>query len=224
MHASAIRRFAADLSGGDPAVLAAADAALAQPPRTKEVVGFYLDGRETDEENVLRCVVSALMAHGHTTASEDKYQHEIFDQWSEQVTLPGEVIALLPEILDPATDMEEEQLDDWDAYVERRRAETRAGYVAAVRALEGAFEAAGTPLMMMDLAGGDTLVFLAPPPDVAQRWNGVRLATTYQGHPMGLRTPDWDAFWGCLDYATGLTEGDAPEGATLAVEWRAPST
>ncbi|MEM1117352.1 MAG: hypothetical protein AAF845_11600 [Bacteroidota bacterium] len=222
MNPSALRQFAADLSDHDPAVLAAADAALAETPRTTEAVGFYVDGRETDEENVFRCVASALMTHGHTTAAEDKYQHEIFEPWSELVTLPDELVAAFPEIL--GEDDPPEDDGDWEAYAERRQAETRAAYVPAVRALEAVFADAGTPLMTLELAGGDTLVFLALPEAVAQRWSGVHLATTYRGHPMGLRPPDWDTFWHHLGYATGLVDGDPPEEATPPVAWRSPAS
>ncbi|MEM0962910.1 MAG: hypothetical protein AAGK21_10295, partial [Bacteroidota bacterium] len=192
MNRSAIRRFAADLSGGDPEVLAITDAALVETPRTTETVGFYLSGRETDDENVLRCVTSALMTHGYTTAAEDKYQHEIFEQWAEFVTLPDALVAAFPEILGEEDPWDE---DDWESYQERRQQDVREAYVPVVRALESAFAEAGTPLMTMELAGGDTLVFLAPSAEVASRWSGVQLATTHQGKPMGLRAPDWDTFW-----------------------------
>ncbi|MEM9998282.1 MAG: hypothetical protein AAF809_11325 [Bacteroidota bacterium] len=218
LPAAALLHAAADLSRGNDALLRAVEAALASPPRTTEEVGFYITQYNTDAENVFRFFVSQLMQGGYTMAAEDKYQHEIFEQWEEQIALPEALKRLLPEVFSEGDGWFDE--DNYEDYLEDRRAEVHAGYVEAVRAIEAAFAETGSPLVTLEIAGGDTLVFMAVPPAVAERWAGVVLARTHDGKPLGVRPPDWDTFWHHLGYATGFTDGPPPPGSTLPVVWR----
>jgi hypothetical protein len=203
---TALLRIAHDLSRGDQTLIAAMEAAIANPPSTTETVGYYLSGRETVFENCFRKLASLLSDTPHASSAEDKYIFEIFDQWAERLEALPEAFTKAFWFLDAGSDpgMSEDESQ------EKARKSLRADYVAGVRALEKAFADAGEPLLCVDTGGGDTILFLNATPEAAERWRNVKVGETYEGVPLGIRSPMWDAFWFHVDYASRLELGDPP--------------
>jgi hypothetical protein len=211
-QASALIDFATDFSRGNADIVASVKAAIASPPRTTEEVGYYLSGKENDFENCFRRAVALL--EPYTMSAEDKYVYEIFSLWVGEDCLlkvaPPELVAAFPEFLSSSEEEAEEAPPDSARAAERAAARIRSGYAAGVRALESAFDAAGFPLLSLDLGGGDTLVFVNVERRIADRWRGKVLGHTHEGTELGVRSPMWQAFWHHLDYALGSDLGPPP--------------
>jgi len=207
-QATALKQLAADFSRGDDAIVDRVAAAIRNPPRTTEAVGYYVSACNNDFENCFRHLVSLL--EPYATSAEDKYVYEIFPQWIGADRLlkqaPAELAEAFPEFLAPkASNCSTPARDDVTARLRRH-------YVAGVRALEVAFDATGFPLLSLDTGEGDTLVFINVERSIADRWRGTVLGHTHEGGELGVRAPMWGAFWSHVAYAFGLELGEPPPG------------
>jgi hypothetical protein len=203
-QAERIVQLARDVSGGDEELVGRVRLAMVTPPRTTEEVGWYLDGRENDFENCFRYTVSQL--EEYTTSAEDKYVYEIFEDWFGEgrpvPAPPPELVSLLPELFGAPT--EDDEPPDSARAAEQAASRIKAGFDAACRAVERAFEDAGLRLLNLDTGGGDTLVFVHLPPAVADRWRDTVFGHTYESKELGVRSPMWRAFRYHLSYALGV--------------------
>lgn len=202
LQQNALLRLARDLSRGDAKLIRAMKAAIANPPTTTEDVGFYVSGNENAFENCFRKLCGLLEDREHVIGVEDKYCFDIFEQWveAEQLDhLPASLFKAIP-------------LDDTfgDPSPENRAAKLREYFPMAARDLDEAFAARGTPLLSLDTAGGDTLLFVTPDPDAAERWRDVELGQTHDGHVLGVRSPMWHKFWKYIAYSSGIKLGRPP--------------
>jgi len=189
-------------------VIAQMKAALENPPRTTEEVGYYVSGSNNPFENCFRKLASLLSKSPYAMTVEDKYVYELFEQW----TAPGrlkKLPAAFREMLPEWFGVEPEAEDD-DQAAEARE-QLRKGYVKGVQAVEKAFVDLGTPLLSFDTGGGDTMVFIQATPKVAQRWQDTKVGETHDGVPLAVRSPMWDVLWANIDYAADLELGDPPK-------------
>jgi hypothetical protein len=198
LQKEALLRMARDLSRGDPLIIAAVQAAIENPPRTTEEVGFYVSGDESDFENCFRKLCGLLDDSPWGSSAEDKYVREIFAEWVG----PGRLAALPEEV--------ERAFPDPGDEVDAGRAKRHFG--AATRAVENAFHRAGAPLLSLDTGGGDTLIFVNVEPTVADRWRDVELGKTYDGDTLAVRSPMWSEFWEHLSSFSDDDLGELPEG------------
>ncbi|MEZ4317246.1 MAG: hypothetical protein R3F61_07070 [Myxococcota bacterium] len=210
MTAELLPDLARDL-GGDAALVASVRAMLDAPPASLEEVGFYGWERFPPDMRCFLALVSRLEQAGLILAQEDKYVTELLDTFAERVALPGRMRSWFPKRL------------GWDGdYAAiglgrstHRRAEDRilATWWDAVAELEEAFEAAGTPLRLLQFHIGDTLPFVATTPEAAARWTDVAVAHDASGRPLGVTRPDWARFFHHLAYSMGLDAELPPRGA-----------
>lgn len=198
----ALLRLAHDLSDSDQKVIRAMRAAIADPPRTTEEVGFYVSGNENDFENCFRKLCSLLEDHEHATGVEDKYCFDIFEQWVEAGQL-----AELPAALRKAIPLDE---TFGDTGPEEFGGNLRKHFPTAAHELEAAFAGRGTPLISLDTSGGDTLLFITPGAEAAERWRDVELGQTHDGGTLAVRSPMWHKFWRYIGYSSGLKLGKPP--------------
>jgi hypothetical protein len=209
-QAAALIEMASDFSHGDAEVARRLRSALDKPPRTTREVGYYVSGKENDFEKCYRHLVSHLQPY--TSSAEDKYVHEIFDQWFGEDRIlreaPPELVRVFPEFL--ASHVAADEPPDSAGMVALVTARVQEHYVAGMRAVERAFADAGRPLLSLDTGGGDTLVFANVEPRIADRWRSRVLGRTYQGVELAVRPPMWDAFWHHVGYSLGLELGEPP--------------
>ncbi len=143
-----------------------------------------------------------LDSRGRILSFEDAYCPEVFEQFAKAVVLPDVFTRTLG------------QLEKTSA------AAVAGGYVEAVRALEEAFEQAGTPLRTLWTGGGDTVHFIATTPAVAQTWTGRAVVHQEDGAPLGSCMPARDTFFEHLGHALGWPrELEVPQGFSARV-WR----
>jgi len=202
LQQKALLRLAHDLSRGDAKVIRAMKAAIANPPSTTEEVGFYVSGNENEFENCFRKLCGLLEDREHVIGVEDKYCFDIFEQWTEAgqlERLPNSLFKAIP-------------LDDTfgDSSPENRAEKLRQYFPNAAREIDQAFAARETPLLSLDTAGGDTLLFVTPEPDTAERWRDVELGETHDGESLSVRSPMWHKFWKFIAYSSGLKLGKPP--------------
>ena len=204
----ALLALATDLSRGDAGLIAKVKAALANPPRTTEEVGYYVTEDNSDFENCFRKTVSLLSDTPHAMSVEDKYVFDIVDQW----TAPGRLAELPAELRDmfPGCLGDEPEAED-EAATDAFRQKLTASYVAGVTAVEKAFEASGAPLLSFDTGSSDTMVFIQATPEVADRWRDVKLGESRDGEPLAVRSPMWDVLWAHISYAADLDLENPPE-------------
>lgn len=204
----ALLAVASDLSRGDAGVIAKVEAALANPPRTTEEVGYYVTEKNTPFENCFRKLVSLLAETPYAMSVEDKYVYEILALW----TAPGRLDQLPAAFRDMFPDWfgVEPEAEDEDAAEETRQKLT-ANFVAGVSAVEKAFEATGEPLLSFDTGSSDTMVFIQATPEAADRWRNVKLGESHDGEPLAVRSPMWNVLWGNISYSADLDLGDPPD-------------
>jgi hypothetical protein len=198
-QASALAAVAAELSRGDKRVIAKMKAALADPPRTTEEVGFYVSGDENAFENCFRKLASLLVGKPYAMSAEDKYIHELFEHWTGRGRLKA-----LPEAF-------HSMLPGSGAEPAAARARLRKGFVTGVQAVEQAFEDLGAPLLSVDTGGGDTMLMVLATPETAARWRDVKLGETHDGIDLAVRSPMWDVLWAYLEYSSGVDLGRPPK-------------
>lgn len=193
--------LATDLSRGDAELIEALKRAIASPPYSPEVTGYY--GMEKQSE-IYRCFATmvTLLRRGHfCSGAEDKYIYEILLQWKR----PGR-LEYIPERFD--------RMFDFDNYSDEIRpaffAEMKRDYVKATQDLEAAFEATGFPLMSFTQPQGDTICFINVEPRVRRKWLDVSIGQTAEGQPLALTPPPWARFWEHMDYSLSL--GFVPDG------------
>ena len=202
LQQTALLRLAHDLSRGDQKVIHAMKAAIADPPHTTEDVGFYVSGSENAFENCFRKLCSLLEDREHAVGVEDKYCFDIFEQW-----LDAGLLERLPTALLKAIPLDE---TFGDAGPEEFAGNLRKFFPNAARELEAAFAGRGTPLLSLDTNGGDTLLFITPEPEAAERWRDVELGQTHDGGTLAVRSPMWHKFWRYIGYASGSKVGKPP--------------
>ncbi len=204
----ALLALATDLSRGDAGVIAAIKAALDNPPRTTEEVGYYVSQGNTTFENCFRKLVSLLSETPYAMSVEDKYVYEIFAHW----TAPGRLEELPAAFRDLFPDWfgVEPDAGDEDAAEEFRTTLT-AGYVEGVKAVERAFEELGAPLLSFDTGSSDTMVFIQATPEVADRWRNVKLGESHDGETLAVRSPMWGVLWANISYAADVELEDPPD-------------
>jgi len=111
----ALLALATDLSRGDAGLIAKVNAALANPPRTTEEVGYYVTEDNSDFENCTRKTVSVLSETPHAMSVEDKYVFEIFEQWTAPgrlAELPAAFRDMLPDWFGDEPEAEDEEAAD----------------------------------------------------------------------------------------------------------------
>lgn len=203
----ALLALATDLSRGDADVIAKVQAAIDNPPRTTEEVGYYVSEKNNAFENCFRKLVSLLSETPYAMSIEDKYVYEIFALW----TAPGrldELPAAFRDIFPDWFGVEPEAEDEDDA--EEFRQALTARYVEGVNAVEKSFEELGAPLLSFDTGSSDTMVFIQATPEVADRWRNVKLGESHDGEPLAVRSPMWDMLWANISYAADLDLEDPP--------------
>ena len=202
LQQKALLRLAHDFSRSDQKVIRAVKAAIANPPHTTEEVGFYVSGDENDFENCFRKLCSLLEDHEHALGVEDKYCFDIFEQWVD-----AGVIEQLPAALFKAIPLDE---TFGDSGPEEFAGNLRKYFPTAARELEAAFAVRGVPLLSLDTNGGDTLLFITPELEAAERWRDVELGQTHDGGILAVRSPMWQKFWRYIGYASGSKVGKPP--------------
>ncbi len=174
--------LAKDLSGKNAELVKKVEAALANPPFTVEIIGFYPSRKNTPFENCYRFMVSQLSSAGLLMAAEDKYSYGVFKQFAAHIELPDDVKKL------------------------RQRNYDQAEFLPTMAEIEARFEAKGLRLTTLWTGGGDHLYFTALPPEIAARWANVSIGTTHDSQHLGLRSPCWGVLFDHLSYAFGWSE------------------
>ena len=205
LQKKALVEIAHDFSRGDAALIVQVEAAIRTPPRTTETVGYYLSGRETEFENCFRKLTSLLMQSPYASGAEDKESLWLFSQWIGPGRLTqfpsGYVDAIATTPLDPSWHLPDADDDAYAADRPRWEQQLLRTYGAGVMSLQAAFDAAGFPLLPIDLNGGDTLPFIHATPVAAARWRDVQIGETHSGEPLAIRSPMWAALWDHLAYS-----------------------
>ncbi len=203
LEQTALLELMRDLGRGDETLLTKMEAAIAQPPRTTEEIGFYVSDDETDFANCFRKLCSLLDDSEYGTSVEDKYCTEIFEHWLESTMLdelPAAVHHAIPE---------DGYFGETDPDEERKN--VREHFPAAAREIEAAFDAKGSPLLSLDTGRGDTLIFVIATPGAAKRWRDVELGRTHDGDLLAVRSPMWHTFWEFIECAGADNLGAAPD-------------
>ena len=193
--------LAHDLSGGDDALVAHVRQALENPPSTTEEVGYYGASGFPPAKNCFLFTITQLGKAGHLLSAEDKYVTELLDLFAERVELPQAMKSWFPKRLGWNGDFD--ALGLTKATHGRAASRFAATYHRAMAELEGAFEAKGQALRLLQFHMGDTMPFILVDRPIAEKWSGVPICDDEDGRPLGLVRPDWERFFHHLCYAVG---------------------
>jgi hypothetical protein len=184
--------FAADMSGGHPAINAATTRYATSPPSTIEEVGFYGFADWSPRTRAYLATVSRLSDRKLIESTEDKYTWEMFGDWQTRKiidveTLPPAGRGVFETMAKASFSLDEGEQDRYRRFVWQN-------YAQATLELEQQIAASGRVLMSVDATSGDTLFFALVAPGVARRWQ-ERAFSDQGGYRAGLRLPMWDRFW-----------------------------
>ena len=186
---------------------------IINPPRTREEVGFYLSGDESDFELTFRAAISEFSKRENVWQFEDKYVHEMIGTWVDAGVIPKKLPDPVRFALDPFAKNSVFADDDDSSPNANVFTVLRDAFPVAVAALERVFADQNQALLSFVLGPqGDTVYFAVVDEDFAIKWANTKLNHDPE---MGIAQPDWKRYWNFLGYAVGMPmsvgEPDLPE-------------